>query len=130
MSPEVLLIYKLSSSWQPVFRLKLVAAVQVEGFGIKSIATIFQEFGYQQRDELQFPAKKLRALWFSPPQDRPDLPRIFISEIKVEQHLETSCSSEMHTCISTPLTVVSYPHCIPLVDLVHSNQCANMQRSP
>ena len=47
------------------------------------MATIFQEFGYQQRDELQFPAKKLRALWFSPPQDQPDLPRIFISELKV-----------------------------------------------
>ena len=47
------------------------------------MATIFVEFGYLQRDELQFPAKKLRALWFSPPKDRPDLPRIFISELKV-----------------------------------------------
>ena len=57
--------------------------MQVEGFGIKSMSTIFVEFGYRQRDELQFPEKKLRALWFSPPKDRPDLPRIFISELKV-----------------------------------------------
>lgn len=49
------------------------------------MATIFLEFGYQQRDELQFPAKKLRALWFSPPKDQPDLPRIFISELKVKK---------------------------------------------
>ncbi|KAK9790350.1 hypothetical protein WJX73_010110 [Symbiochloris irregularis] len=62
----------------------------VEGFGIKSIATIFVEFGFQQRDELQFPGKKLRALWFAPPHDRPDLPRIFISEIKVEELSEAA----------------------------------------
>lgn len=45
-------------------------------------------------DELRFPAKKLRALWFAPPHasavpggsgvDGP-LPRVFISELLVEQ---------------------------------------------
>ena len=59
---------------------------QAEGFGISSIARFFIDFGYEERDELIFPAKKLRALWFAPPQlppDQPPLPRIFISELKV-----------------------------------------------
>jgi hypothetical protein len=51
--------------------------------------------GYEQQDELRFPAKKLRALWFSPPKwllesEGGDgvggpLPRIFISELLVDQ---------------------------------------------
>lgn len=55
----------------------------VEGLGIASVASLFQDFGYQQRDELTFPKKKLRALWFSPPD--PQLPRVFVSEVKVEE---------------------------------------------
>lgn len=59
---------------------------QAEGFGISSIARLFTAFGYEERGELTFPAKKLRALWFAPPllpPDQPPLPRIFISELKV-----------------------------------------------
>lgn len=50
--------------------------------GISSVATLFEDFGYQQRDQLAFPAKKLKALWYSPP--APDLPRIFVSELQVK----------------------------------------------
>ncbi|KAM0983975.1 hypothetical protein ACFX2I_011377 [Malus domestica] len=39
----------------------------VNGYGIDSMAKIFLDFGYTPREELRFPAKKLRALWFSPP---------------------------------------------------------------
>ncbi|XP_077245306.1 2-oxoadipate dioxygenase/decarboxylase, chloroplastic/amyloplastic-like [Tasmannia lanceolata] len=66
----------------------------VDGYGIDSIAQIFMDFGYSTREELRFPAKKLKALWFSPPDtcdsgcgsgvDGP-LPRIFISELRVEE---------------------------------------------
>lgn len=58
------------------------------------MAKFFLDFGYEPRDELRFPAKKLRALWFSPPSvPLPDggsgingpLPRIFISELLVDQ---------------------------------------------
>ncbi|KAH6558587.1 hypothetical protein KP509_1Z056300 [Ceratopteris richardii] len=54
--------------------------------------------GYEVRDELRFPTKKLRALWFSPPSHQPindfmqqdkflqgPLPRIFISELLVNE---------------------------------------------
>jgi hypothetical protein len=53
---------------------------QVEGLGIASVARLFEDFGYSERDELSFPAKKLRARWYSPPD--PELPRVFVSELK------------------------------------------------
>ncbi|CAM6118819.1 unnamed protein product [Calypogeia fissa] len=70
-----------------------------DGCGIDTIAQVFLDLGYSTRDELRFPGKKLRALWFSPPEDAYDvkgelgngpLPRIFISEILVDQLSEKS----------------------------------------
>lgn len=60
------------------------------GLGISSLAKWFTELGYQQRDSLDFEKKKLRAQWFSPPEQ--DLPRVFISELKVELMSETAQS--------------------------------------
>ncbi|KAK9277640.1 hypothetical protein L1049_007186 [Liquidambar formosana] len=66
----------------------------VNGYGIDSLAKFFLDFGYTTREELRFPAKKLKALWFSPPSiPLPDggsgingpLPRVFISELLVDQ---------------------------------------------
>lgn len=65
----------------------------IDGYGIDSLASFFLDCGYSPRDELRFPAKKLRALWFSPPDVsgtggsgmKGPLPRIFISELLVEQ---------------------------------------------
>ncbi|XP_028126123.1 uncharacterized protein LOC114322879 [Camellia sinensis] len=66
----------------------------VNGHGIGSMANFFLDFGYTQREELRFPAKKLKALWFSPPSlpvsdggsgVNGPLPRIFISELLVDQ---------------------------------------------
>lgn len=66
----------------------------VDGHGIDSIAKFFLDFGYTQREELRFPAKKLRALWFAPPKSEccdggsylnGPLPRIFVSELLVDQ---------------------------------------------
>ncbi|KAH9609178.1 hypothetical protein KSS87_002404 [Heliosperma pusillum] len=65
----------------------------VDGHGIDSMAEIFQDFGYTKRDELRFPAKKLKAYWFSPPVVSSEkgsgvngpLPRVFISELLVDQ---------------------------------------------
>jgi hypothetical protein len=69
--------------------------LQVEGYGIDSMAKVFLDLGYKQRDELRFPAKKLRAYWYSPPKEAKEasggdmtngpLPRIFISELLVDQ---------------------------------------------
>ena len=61
------------------------------------MASFFLDYGYKQQGELRFPAKKLKALWFSPPSGLPHedaatgggvngpLPRIFISELLVDQ---------------------------------------------
>lgn len=66
----------------------------MNGYGIDSMAKFFLDFGYTPREELRFPAKKLRALWFSPPSNtishggagvNGPLPRIFISELLVDQ---------------------------------------------
>ena len=65
----------------------------MNGHGIDSMAEIFLDFGYIQKDELRFPAKKLKAYWFSPPAVSCEdgsgvngpLPRIFISELLVDQ---------------------------------------------
>lgn len=68
---------------------------QVDGFGINSLAQVFCDLGYSQRDELTFPAKKLKAYWYAPPAEDADassgdgvdgpLPRVFISELLVGQ---------------------------------------------
>lgn len=66
----------------------------VHNHGIDSVAKFFLDFGYVQREELRFPAKKLKAFWFSPPNIihldagagvYGPLPRIFISELLVDQ---------------------------------------------
>ncbi|KAI5065972.1 hypothetical protein GOP47_0018596 [Adiantum capillus-veneris] len=78
----------------------------IDGCGISSIAQLFLDLGYEARDELRFPAKKLRALWFAPPGQTSKgaqhnelfegpLPRIFISELLVEE-----LSNDAQTVIS------------------------------
>ncbi|XP_019150350.1 PREDICTED: uncharacterized protein LOC109147171 isoform X3 [Ipomoea nil] len=66
----------------------------VNGHGIDSMAKFFLDFGYEKREELRFPAKKLKAFWFAPPKllhsengtrVSGPLPRIFISELLVDQ---------------------------------------------
>lgn len=68
--------------------------LQVNGHGIDSMSKLFLDFGFEQREELRFPAKKLKAFWFSPPKVSTScrgsgvngpLPRIFISELLVDQ---------------------------------------------
>ncbi|CAH8251427.1 unnamed protein product [Arabidopsis lyrata] len=66
----------------------------IGGYGIDSLASFFLDYGYTPMDELKFPAKKLRALWFAPPDVSAvpggsgvngPLPRVFISELLVDQ---------------------------------------------
>lgn len=55
----------------------------VENLGIASLEKIFLHLGYEKRDFYLFPAKKLTAYWYAPP--LPHFPRIFISQLMVEQ---------------------------------------------
>ena len=54
----------------------------IPNLGITSIDKIFLHHGYTQRDYYHFKAKKLDAYWYAPPNHT--LPRVFISEIKVD----------------------------------------------
>uniref|UniRef100_A0A0E0M8E5 2-oxoadipate dioxygenase/decarboxylase n=1 Tax=Oryza punctata TaxID=4537 RepID=A0A0E0M8E5_ORYPU len=80
----------------------------VDGYGINSLAEFFTDFGYVPREELRFPAKKLRALWFSPPTNDGytgtgvygPLPRIFISELLVDE-LSAQSQDIIHKYIRT-----------------------------
>ena len=55
----------------------------VPQLGISSLEKIFLHHGYQKRVPYRFDKKKLDAFWYSPPDDYN--PRIFISELKVEE---------------------------------------------
>ncbi len=54
----------------------------VPQLGIQSFEKIFIKHGYEQRDEFFFEGKRLNARWYAPPS--PEYPRIFISELRVE----------------------------------------------
>ncbi len=60
----------------------------VDHLGIASFEKIFLAHGYKKKEFYHFETKKLDAYWYSPPTD--DLPRIFISELKVEQLTENT----------------------------------------
>lgn len=54
----------------------------VPQLGIQSFEKIFIKHGYEPRDEFFFEGKRLNARWYAPP--GPEYPRIFISELRVE----------------------------------------------
>ena len=60
----------------------------VPHLGIASLEKIFLHHGYQKRDPYRFDKKKLDAFWYSPPNET--LPRIFISELKVDELSEST----------------------------------------
>lgn len=101
----------------------------VDGHGIDSISKFFLDFGYTQREELRFPKKKLKALWFSPPNvssvEGADgvhgpLPRIFISELLVDElspqsqeiikkYIGLSGPGHKHAVVSSALGCLTWP---------------------
>ena len=67
--------------------------------GIQSLEKIFLHYGFKRMDHYFFPAKKLDAFWYTPPS--PEYPRIFISELRVQdlsenaQHIIHSYTDEV-----------------------------------
>ena len=55
----------------------------VKNLGINSFEKIFIHHGYKKRDFLNFKLKKLNAYWYS--HNEKNMPRIFISELKVDE---------------------------------------------
>jgi hypothetical protein len=62
--------------------------IGVEHLGIASFEKIFQHYGYEKRDYFFFEGKKLNAFWFAPPE--PSFPRIFVSELRVNDLSDTA----------------------------------------
>uniref|UniRef100_A0A1J3J3X9 2-oxoadipate dioxygenase/decarboxylase n=1 Tax=Noccaea caerulescens TaxID=107243 RepID=A0A1J3J3X9_NOCCA len=68
---------------------------KVDGYGINSLSSFFMDYGYKVGGSLDFPKKKSRVLWFSPPDvqvpndghglGNGPLPRIVIAEVLVEE---------------------------------------------
>lgn len=56
--------------------------IGVPQLGIQSLEKIFLFHGYSAREDFYFEHKKLNARWYAPPENH--LPRIFISELRVE----------------------------------------------
>ncbi|CAN8311502.1 unnamed protein product [Cochlearia groenlandica] len=103
----------------------------IGGYGIDSLASFFLDHGYTTMDELRFPAKKLRALWFAPPSPphvsavyggsgvNGPLPRVFISELLVDQmstqtqdvirkYTETSPNGKNYAALSSALGTLTW----------------------
>ncbi|CAF1976395.1 unnamed protein product [Brassica napus] len=69
--------------------------LKVDGYGIDSLSSFFMDYGYKIGGGLDFPKKKLRVLWFSPPDAQvPNdghglangpLPRLVIAEVLVDE---------------------------------------------
>jgi len=60
----------------------------VPHLGIASLEKIFLHLGYVRRDPYTFSAKRLNAFWYAPPE--PQLPRVFLSELRVADLPERS----------------------------------------
>ena len=60
----------------------------VEFLGIQSLEKIFLHHGYVKKDFYSFKTKKLNAFWYSHSDE--NMPRIFISELKVNDLSENS----------------------------------------
>jgi hypothetical protein len=58
----------------------------VPHLGIASLEKVFLHLGYTRRDPYFFPAKKLNAYWYAPPESH--FPRIFLSELRVKELTE------------------------------------------
>ncbi len=57
----------------------------VPQLGIQSLEKIFLHYGYTKEDKYIFKTKKLTAYWYKPPKESINLPRVFISELNVNQ---------------------------------------------
>ena len=94
----------------------------VKNLGIKSFEKIFLEHGYKKMDFYHFSRKKLDAFWYAPPSN--DLPRIFISELKVDE-----LSQKAQNTIKSYTDIVTMDP-IDQIDLNSSKQVVKYLQSP
>lgn len=76
----------------------------VPHLGIASFEKIFLHYGYTKKEAYHFAKKKLDAFWYSPPDPR--FPRVFISELRVEdlsQHAQQIIAKYTESLTSDPV---------------------------
>ncbi|VVA94720.1 unnamed protein product [Arabis nemorensis] len=69
--------------------------LKVDGYGIDSVSSFFMDYGYKFETGIDFPKKKVRGCWLSPPDvhvpegghglGNGPLPRVVISELRVDE---------------------------------------------
>lgn len=78
----------------------------VPHLGIASLEKIFLAYGYVKRDHYRFDQKKIEAYWYAPPHDAEHLPRVFISQLMVNeltQDAQEIIHSYTHTIKTDPV---------------------------
>ena len=94
----------------------------VENLGIASFEKIFLSHNYKRMEFYHFKAKKLDAYWYAPPTE--DLPRIFISELKVD------FLSEKTQSIIKKYTNSVISDTVDRIDLNNSSAVADFFKTP
>ncbi len=93
----------------------------VPQLGIASLEKIFLHCGYQRRDPYFFEAKRLNAFWYSPP--KPEYPRIFISELRVDDlspDAQTRIKSYTDEVLSDPVDDLNLDNGAAVDQFLHS----------
>ncbi len=93
----------------------------VPHLGIESLEKVFLRYGYTRRDRYRFPAKKVDAFWYAPPEDR--FPRIFISELRVgllSPRAHDIIHSYTDAVASDPVEGVTLDDAAAVVDFLHA----------
>ncbi|MEO5969151.1 MAG: DUF1338 domain-containing protein [Bdellovibrionia bacterium] len=86
LAPDALVIHKLLEERGERIQNDHIAfrTFNLKGIGRMDLGKIFENWGYQRvKEDLDFPAKKLKASYFL--HSDPTLPKIFISELLLEQ---------------------------------------------
>lgn len=94
----------------------------VENLGIASFEKIFLAHNYKRMEFYHFKSKKLDAYWYAPPTE--DLPRIFISELKVDflsEKTQSIIKKYTNSVISDP---------VDRIDLNNSSAVADFFKTP
>jgi hypothetical protein len=93
----------------------------VQPLGIASLEKVFLHYGYQRRDAYDFPAKKVSAHWYAPPD--PAFPRIFISELRVHElsaEVQRIIRSYTDTVTADPVDAVNLDSAPEVVAFLHA----------
>ena len=94
--------------------------IGVANLGITSLEKIFLHYGYKKMDHYLFPAKKLTAYWYAPPQ--PNFPRIFISQLMVDELSDknnTIIRSYTNEVKQDPVAMLNLDNSMEVDDFLH-----------